>query len=63
MKTVNVCSCGSKLEYSGDFSAPGYGQSWKCSKCNKGYRKLRDTFTALSRISPEDMMMDPCDCM
>lgn len=57
------CTCGGALQFTGEYAAPGFGQSWKCEKCGKPYRKAYGCFTAIEDIDPEDLMLDPADCI
>jgi transposase-like protein len=61
---MNCPTCNStNLVYEGDFSAPGFGQSYKCNCCGANLRKAYGVLQNLKHIDPSDLDMDPADCI
>jgi len=46
-------NCGFDLEYESEIAAPGYGQSWSCSKCGNDFHKSGKYLVNWKDVDPQ----------
>ena len=46
-------NCGYDLKYESEVSAPGYGQSWSCSKCGNDFHKSGEYLVDWKDVDPQ----------
>jgi hypothetical protein len=59
--SADDCLASERLEFVAHIAAPGYGQSWTCSVCDRPFVKIGDAFhdardSGPFELSPEDVI-------